>query len=135
VATETILSSEHVSLLYHPDTKIVHHEFKQFVFGEQFRAVLMAGLEIMRANGASKWLSDDRGNSSLSQEDQDWADRVWLPAVMAAGWKYWAVVMPANVVGQMNIRKWAEKFRGRGVTAMVFTDPDAALKWLDEQAD
>ncbi len=131
---ETVISNGQVSLVYHPDTKIVHHEFRQFVFGEQFRTVLMTGLDLMREHGACKWLSDDRGNASLAKEDMDWADSVWLPAVCDAGWRYWAAVMPESVIGQMNIRKWADKFRSVGVTAMAFSDPDAAMAWLEDQS-
>jgi hypothetical protein len=133
MTTEAIISTPQVSLFYHRDTGIVHHEFRQFVFGEQFRSILMGGLDLMRQHGCCKWLSDDRGNMSLAREDILWSDRVWLPAVLDAGWKYWAVVVPDSIIGQMNIEKWADKFRAHGVTAMAFSDPDAAMRWLEEQ--
>ena len=130
---DTILSTNQVSLIYHRDSNIVHHEFRQLVWGEQFRKVLMTGLEVMRMSGSCKWLSDDRGNSGLSEADVTWADTVWFPAVQALGWKHWAVVMPPTVIGQINIQKWAAKFRDLGINAMAFSDPESAMTWLEAQ--
>ncbi len=132
---DTIIQTNQVSLVFHRDHKIVHHEFRQPVFGEQFRKVLLSGLEVMRMTGATKWLSDDRGNSGLSERDVEWADNVWFPAVKAAGWKHWAVVMPASQIGQTNVQGWAAKFREQGVNAMAFADPDSAMAWLEAQED
>jgi hypothetical protein len=135
MSIETIISNPQVSLLYHPESRIVHHEFRQFVFGNQFRTILMTGVDTMRARGACKLLSDDRGNSSLSQDDQVWANDVWIPAAKAAGFKYWALVMPANVIGHMNVEKWAAMSRADGVAAMAFSEPEAAMAWLEAQGE
>jgi len=135
MSIETIISNPQSSLLYHPETGVVHHQFSQFVFGNQFRTTLMAGVDLMRERGACKWLSDDRGNSSLSKDDQEWAQGGWAPAAKAAGWKYWAVVMPANIIGHMNVEKWAAMSRADGVTAMLFSEPEAAMAWLEAQEE
>jgi hypothetical protein len=129
----TLIDNEDVSLWYHPETKIVHHELRRFVHGEKFREVLEKGLATFMQHRACKWLSDDRGNGPLKPADADWALKDWAPRVMAAGWKYWAVVMPEKVLGQMNMRRWIETYAEAGVTAMAFSDPVKALKWLEEQ--
>ena len=79
---------------------------------------------------ARKWLSDDRGNGAVRPEDEEWVQKNWLPKVVAAGWKYWAIVPPQKVVGQMNIKRLVAAFAEVGVTAQVFSDPTAALEWL-----
>src|SRR5207344_2257618 len=89
-----IIDTEAVSLVYHPGAKIVHHELRRFVRGAEFRDVLEQGLDAFIKYGACKWLSDDRGNGPLTAADSDWATKEWAPRVMAAGWKFWAVVMP-----------------------------------------
>jgi hypothetical protein len=129
----TLIDNEDVSLWYHAETKIVHHELRRFVYGEKFREVLEKGLAEFKQHGACKWLSDDRGNGPLKPADADWALHDWAPRVMAAGWKYWAVVMPEKVLGQMNMRRWIDTYAEAGVTAMAFSDPVKALKWLEEQ--
>ena len=44
----TILETEYATLWYHPDTKIVHHQFHKFIYGQQFRDVLEKGLEVFQ---------------------------------------------------------------------------------------
>ena len=129
----TILETESASLWYHPNVKIIHHEFRRHVFGEKFREILNKGLEVFNARGAQKWLSDDRGNGPLSPADGKWGETDWGPRVMAAGWKYWAVVLPEKVLGQMNMRVWIDLYAKKGVTVCGFSDPEEALNWLKEQ--
>lgn len=126
-----VLENKTATLVYHPEQRIVHHTFHQFVFGEAFRAILTTGAELMEKHRATKWLSDDRGNSALSEADADWAVKTWQPRVMKAGWKYWAVVLPARVVGQMNMQRWLKLYSDQGITAQVFSEPTAALAWLE----
>jgi hypothetical protein len=130
---QIILDTESVSLRYYPQKKIVHHELRRFVHGEQFRQVLEKGLELFKKHGACKWLSDDRGNGPLKPADADWALTDWAPRVMAAGWRYWAVVMPGKVLGQMNMRRWVDTYAKQGVTVMAFVDPNEAMAWLENQ--
>jgi hypothetical protein len=132
-SVETIIDGEGASLWYHADSKIVHHELRQFVSGPEFRAILDKGAEVFEKQSANKWLSDDRGNGPLHPDDAEWALKEWAPRVIAAGWKYWAVVMPHKVLGKMNMKGWIETYAAKGVTVQAFTDPDEALKWLQSQ--
>jgi hypothetical protein len=127
------IDNEFVSLRYHVRQRVVHHEFKQFVRGEHFRGVLEKGLEVFRRYGAYKWLSDDRGNTAITPADSEWAVTDWAPRVIAAGWRFWAVVLPENTIGQMNMRRWLKTYAEKGVTADAFSDPAVAFDWLENQ--
>jgi hypothetical protein len=127
------MDGERASIWYYPEKKIIHHQIRAFVHGEEFRGILKNGLEAFKKYGACKWLSDDRGNSAVTTEDTEWATAEWAPKVIAAGWKYWAVVMPENVIGQMNIRRWIKMYADKGVTVQVFTTPGEALAWLERR--
>ena len=127
----TIIDNEYATLWYHPESKIVHHQFHQPIGGQAFRDVLNKGLEAFQEFGAQKWLSDDRGNSALSPEDSDWSINNWAPRVIAAGWKYWAIVMPAKVIGQMNMQRFIKTYGDQGVTVQIFSDLDEAMRWLE----
>jgi hypothetical protein len=128
-----LIDTPAVALRYYSAKRIVHHEFKQFVRGEQFRSVLETGLQWFQKHAACKWLSDDRGNTAITPGDADWALTQWAPRVIAAGWKYWAVVMPENTIGQMNMKRWIQTYADQGVTARAFTDPREAMRWLEVQ--
>ena len=84
----------------------------------------------MERRGASKWLSDDRANNALPPADEEWAREVWFPRTRAAGWRHWAIVQPLKVLGQMNVRRFAEAYAAQGITARIFSDPNAAMAWL-----
>lgn len=131
MSTITIINTDYATLWYHADQKIVHHQFHKYIYGEEFRAVLKSGLEIFCLNGAYKWLSDDRKNSALTAEDTKWGIEVWAPKVLAAGWRYWAIVMPDKIAGKLNMQRIIDNYAARGLTIDIFDDPAEARKWLD----
>jgi hypothetical protein len=127
----TILSSEDISMWYYPESKILHHQAHKFFCGQPFRDALSKGAETFQKYGANKWLSDDRAIPALSKEDLEWGDKEWFPRVAKSGWKYWAVVMPEKVIGQMMLKKLADSYLSRGVTTRFFSSADEAKKWLE----
>jgi hypothetical protein len=127
---EVLLDNDVARLCYDPRHKIVQHEFRSFAHGRALRDVLEKGLELCRSRGACKWLSDDRGNGPVTAADGEWALNDWAPRVIAAGWKYWGVVLPDKVLGQMNMRRWIETYSKFGVVAQTFDDTDQARAWL-----
>jgi len=131
----TVLDNEYATLWYHPETKIVHHQFHKPISGQAFRDILNRGVEVFQEYGANKWLSDDRENSALPPEDGDWGTNDWTPRVVAAGWKYWAIVMPRKLIGQMNMQHFIKANSEQGVTVQIFSEPDEALQWLASQED
>jgi hypothetical protein len=103
------------------------------VKGAQFREALTKGAEAMEAHPCAKWLSDDRGNTVLPEDDEKWATSIWFPRVCSAGWKHWALVLPIKAVGQLNVQRFAETYAPLGINAKYFTDPNEAMKWLQDQ--
>jgi len=125
-----MIDNEYVTLWYHPEAKIIHHQFHRFIHGEHFRKVLDQGLEVFKEHGANKWLSDDRLNSAVPKEDSAWALNNWNQRMRAAGWKYWAVLYPDKKIGQINLGFFIRELSLVGITAEVFDDVDEALNWL-----
>lgn len=130
----TLFENEHASLWYYPEEGIIHHEFHQPTYGEDFQAVLMSGLHLMKMHKAQKWLSDDRNNTILPPEDGAWSQDYWLPRAIEAGWKYWAMLPPAKARGRINIERLSSFVVAQhNVRFKVFTDPDEAWQWLAAQ--
>jgi hypothetical protein len=129
----TVIDNEYATLVYHSDAKIVHHTFHKPISGEKFREVLNTGLELFKQHRAGKWLSDDRGNSVLSEEDGTWGMTNWFPRVFEAGWKFWALVVPDDIQARLNLKQFIDTYFERGLRIMIFTDPDEAMKWLERQ--
>jgi hypothetical protein len=126
----TILQNEYATLVYHPEEKLVHHTFHKPIGGDEFRNVLNTGIKILAENQASKWLSDDRCNSALSREDTDWSKTDWFPRAVAAGWLYWALVVPQDIMARLNLKEFVDSYLDQGLQIRVFTKPEEAMKWL-----
>ena len=126
----TIIQNEYATLVYHPDTKIVHHTFHKPISGQNFREVLNTGAKTLEKYKASKWLSDDRGNSALSPEDTEWSKTDWFPRAVKAGWKYWALVVPEDTLARMNLKEFVDSYFEQGLRIGVFSEPEEAMKWL-----
>jgi len=131
MASIKIMEDANISMWYHPESKILHHKIHRFFYGKAFRDALDKGVEVFQKYGAQKWLSDDRENTALSREDLEWGDRDWFPRVAKSGWKYWAIVMPEKIVGQLTMKRLADNYNARGVVTRIFSSPVEAQKWLE----
>jgi hypothetical protein len=130
---QTIVNNEYATLKLHSEKKIVHHEFHKFMFGDNFKNFMLKAADEFVKNRCTKWLSDDRGNSALRQEDLEWAQQNWEPKIFKAGWKHWAIVLPEKVVGQLSMKKLIDRYKQMGVSVNVFSDPNLAMSWLENQ--
>lgn len=129
----TVLDNQFATVWYYPETKIVHHEIHKFLHGKSFRETLNCGAELIEKYHACKWLSDDRRNNAIPAADMKWAANEWRPRILKAGWKFWALVMPENVIGKMNMEQFVKEYATLGITVKVFSDPGTAQAWLESQ--
>jgi hypothetical protein len=125
-----IFKNDQISVFYYPDDKIIHHQCHKQCAGQPFREAILAATATLEAHKATKWLSDDRLNPSLTPDDQKWAAEVWQPRILKAGWKSWALVLPQQALGQMRMNVMVMQYAKLGVTAKTFSDPAQALAWL-----
>lgn len=128
--TIAIIQNEYATLVYHPDIKVVHHTFHKPIAGQAFRDVLSAGIQTLAEQDASKWLSDDRENSVLPDDDVAWSKEDWFPRAIEAGWKYWALVVPQDLLARMNMKQFVDSYIDQGLRVMVFSQPESAMDWL-----
>ena len=126
----TVFDNDDVVLWYHTASKIVHHKVKRPIMGDRLRNVLDLGYELLKRNGAQKWLSDDRLLGPFSREDQQWCEEVWFPKTRDAGWRYWAIVLPEKVLGKMSLQYFERKYSEQGISARFFQNDKEGLQWL-----
>jgi hypothetical protein len=131
---QVILDNELITVWYYPERKLIHHKMKATCHGQDFRDALTRGAEAMEQYKGIKWLSDDRLNgNALPTDDETWATTIWFPRIKAAGWRYWAIVAPEAVIGQVNMSKFMLMYAELGISARMFSDPDLAFTWIDGQ--
>ena len=131
--TLTIIDDEYVTLWYHPDEMVVHHQIHRFMVAGVFERLLSTGADLMETHGAVKWLSDDRNNVVISPEDLKWSDAVWTPRVLKAGFKYWAIVVPSQAVAGLQMKSLQAKRRAQGVEVEMFPTVEEAMAWLNSR--
>ena len=117
----------------YPERKLIHHVMKTYCHGTDFREGLSKGADALKLHKATKWLSDDRAGGAAPMDDEEWAQKVWLPRVINLGWKHWAMVPPAKVIGRIKLERIVKQFAALGINARPFSDPDEAMAWLEEQ--
>lgn len=127
---ETIVDNPHITMLYHPDKGIVHHVFHKTTQGRDLKDNLYLGVHALRDHGAHKWLSDDRKNGAVAEEDLAWMDQ-WAQDAVDAGWTHWALIVPENVQGRGDMAPVVEKYFKLGVTLRLFTREADAWEWLE----
>jgi hypothetical protein len=127
---ETIIETPGLMLWYYPDTKIIHHELQKYPGVAALEAALEAGLTLMQTRGARKWLSDNRRGGAVPRSHHTWAQDDWGPRAAAAGWKYWAVLLPEELLGQANTNRLVDIYGRLGVTTRTFEHLEPATRWL-----
>jgi hypothetical protein len=85
--------------------------------------------------GASKWVSDDRLNGPMSQEDREWGNANLNARAKEAGWKYWALVVPKAVVAAGAMIPIIDLLFKQGLRMMVFSEVEDAFKWIEQFED
>jgi hypothetical protein len=101
--------------------------------GQLFREALLAGTEALLKYNVYKWLSDDRNNGPIVRDDYQWISTVWRPQTIAAGWKYWSVVVPPNPEAAGSLVASIDSLYELGLQMMVFTTIEEAITWLDSK--
>lgn len=128
----TITDTPYYTIYFHNESKIVHLELHKPFSGDPYRHALTEGLELLKKNNAVKWLSDARKGGVLSKEDAEWGLKIWAPQIIKAGWKYWALILPEVVMGQLNMKFFVDQYTNKGITVKLFSGPDEGFRWLEE---
>lgn len=131
MANVILAENEYITVQYVPEKGMIHHTIHQPYGGAPFREALNKGTTALKEYGICKWLSDDRKNGPLSEEDIEWGFNDWNKRTIEAGWKYWALVVPTDVMSAGSLMPTIQALFDLGLRAMVFDNLEAAQEWLD----
>lgn len=133
MTAETVFDNEFAKILYYPETGIIHHQWKQYCSGQIFRDMMLGASDYLGSHKGSKWLSDDRNYTTITEEDSIWGRKVWFPRTVHAGWKHWAMILPERHIGTIAMRGIVNEYRAAGINAQFFADVPEAMEWLVSQ--
>jgi SpoU rRNA methylase family enzyme len=71
----------------------------------------------------------------MSDEDREWGEINLNQRAMEAGWKYWALVVPEQVVAAGSMVPTIQALYEYGLRMMVFSNLEEAFNWLDSFPD
>ena len=80
----------------------------------------------------NKMALDDTNYFVLTGEDR-YGAKVWFYETIAAGWKHWAIILPALQIGKMSITEMVTQYRAAGINAKIFDNVPEAMTWLEAQ--
>lgn len=127
----TLVENEFVTLQYLSGQKMLYHSVHTPVDEDVFKSALNAGVDILGKNKIEKWLSDDRKNGPFSQAFSEWAIQDWIPRAIAAGWRYWANVVPEDLKAAGTLMPFIEVLQEQGLRMRVFANTETAMEWLE----
>lgn len=128
-----IYQNDYITVEYDPDQGMIQHVIHKPIEDKMFMEALDAGTAALKEHKATKWLSDDRKNGPLSDTLLKWSHDDWQPRTIAAGWKYWAVIVPDELIAAGTLVPVIDALFEHGLTMLAFSDPDRARKWIESQ--
>jgi SpoIIAA-like len=96
----------------------------------EFAALLDAEVRALREHRSSRLLADCRRQKVLRPDDQERADKEWLPRALAAGLKRFAIVLPTSLLATMNVQDRLGKVPSATLDIAYFEEVDEARAWL-----
>jgi hypothetical protein len=125
-----VIETRELDLFYYEDKKILHHVLHRYPGVTKMEQALEAGLEVLNDRRAQKWLSDNRNGAAWPKSHHEWAETSWGPRAAKAGWRYWALIPPTELLGQQSMLRMVKIYGALGVTVRVFERVDEGLGWL-----
>ena len=126
----TLVDNEFITLKHVAEDDYIYHVIHKPISFETFREALDIGTKALKDKGCVKWLSDDRKNGPLSEEQQKWAQEDWIPRTIQTGWKFWAVVVPTDVISAGSLIPVINHLYEYGLRMAVFASQQEAVEWL-----
>lgn len=118
------------SVRWDPAGKLVLVDWEGWADSEEFARLLDAEIRALTEHRASRLLADCRRQRVLRLDDQERADREWLPRALAAGLKRFAIVLPTSVLAAMNVQDRLNKVPSAMLDIAYFEQIDKARAWL-----
>jgi len=127
----------HVTLYWNPELRAVGTWFRPAKFGDGWDGVktiqqaLDGGLDIIRAERATRWIADTREMAVMPAEAQRWCAEDWWPRALAEGFRWLAILLPQSTMAKLAIdESVAPSDEHPESETRFFSNIEAAKTWL-----
>ena len=118
------------SVRWDEDGQLVLVQWQGWANSREFSELLEAEITALKNHHGSRLLADCRRQKVLNPADQDRANQAWLPRALAAGLKRFAVVVPASVLAEANLKTSLDSVPSTVLDVAYFATPEQAREWL-----
>jgi hypothetical protein len=118
------------SVRWDEDGQLVLVEWRGWASAAEFAELLEAEIAALRNHHCTRILADCRRQKVLEPAAQDRANKEWLPRAMAAGLKFFAVVVPSSVLADVNLKASLDKVPATSLQVAYFATPEEGREWL-----
>lgn len=126
-----IVDNEFYTAWVIPEYRMISHVWHKHCKGDTWRNNITSAADAFEKHNCIRWLSDDRRFlGTLDPEDWKWGDIHFSARCQAAGWKYFAMVLPESGMAKISIRAVCNAFASHGVETEAFTDYAKAFSWI-----
>lgn len=122
--------SDCASVEYNEEAGVAELTWKNFGKGDNFRIPCLKTLELLKEKKARFWFSNTEKLPTMAPEDAQWFIETMVPAILEAGVKEQALVVPESVISKLTLNKATALVDERGLKTHYFKTREEALEWL-----
>lgn len=100
--------------------------------GESVQHGAMVMMAMLKANGCTKILNDNRELLGTWSDALEWVGKTWFPIVEKAGLRHFAWINSADILSQFSVQKRADMAIG-DVVLQFFSEIQSAEDWINNQ--
>jgi hypothetical protein len=112
----------------------VYSEWHAFASSVELRRGLLTGIQAIRDNHATGYVSDARKVKVIVHADQQWIKEKWMPLAQEAGLKRLAFVTAPTGLGKVSIEDVSGLVDHNELQSRTFDSMAAARQWVSEVA-
>jgi len=114
-------------------SQMVFVQWEGWANAAEFGALLDAEVRALKEHGGCRLLADCRLQRVLSADEQQRANRDWVPRAVEAGLKRFAVVLPLSDMAAGHIQERLHEVSESGFDVSYFTTVEDAKQWLQAE--
>ncbi len=96
----------------------------------EFSGLLDAEVKALAEHACPRLLADCRRQRILNPADQERANREWVPKVLEAGLRRFAIVLPESEIAAGHLRERLDKVPQTAMQIAYFASVEEAREWL-----
>jgi hypothetical protein len=120
-----------MTISWDASSRCVTAEWREFAVSQDYRAAMEFGLDLMREQGGSRWVSVYRRGIPLAAADSDWLATKWLPRAVRLGLTRLAFVYQDAALSRIAMRRVLKAASIQGLESTECTTIEDARRWVD----